>query len=322
MLGACHEAKPPGDGGAATAPAAGAKAPEAAKEAPESKEAAGEGVTLTPEQVEKMGLVTQPAQSVEYTEEAAGYGVVLSHESIAQGAAELISAQATERQSRSALARAQKLTGTPGAVSADVEEAAAQKAAVDAAAVTLTTERLSSALGMNPPWKDADKSSTLRELASGRIKLLRATFPLGSLSGGTPASLRAARIGAAPPATGWKLHAIWDAPADANIPGRSFFALLQGSDVGEGERLRVWAPIGKPEPGVLIPSAAAVLSESKYWCYIEKKPGTFVRTEIDTSRPMANGYFVSAGVGVGDKVAATAVGQLLAKESGAGAESD
>src|SRR5450631_2387992 len=318
LLGACHGGSTPGDAASAateTRPASAAKTPDQA-------ETAAQGVTLSPDQIEKMGLVTQPAQAVEYAEEAAGYGVVLGHDAIAQGAAELISAQATVRQSRSTLARAQKLAGTPGAVSADVEEAAAQKAAVDAAALTLTTEHLSSTLGMNPPWKSADKSSTLRELANGRIKLLRATFPLGALSGGTPTSLRAARIGATAPAAGWKLRAIWDAPADASIPGRSFFALLQGSDAGEGERLRVWAPTAQPQAGVLIPTAAAVMSDGKYWCYIEKKPGTFVRTEIDTSRLMADGYFVTEGVGVGEKVATTAVGQLLAQESGAGAGSD
>jgi hypothetical protein len=285
-----------------------------------AKEAEGT-VTLTPEQIAKIGLVTEAAKAVEYSQQAAGFGVVLSHESIAQGAAELVSAEATVRQSRSALARAQKLAGTPGAVSADVEETAAEKAAVDEAALTLTTERLSSTLGMNPPWKEPDQSSTLRELASGRIKLLRATFPLGSLNA-RPTSLRAARIGPAPPGSGWKLHVIWDAPADANIPGRSFFALLEGSDAGEGERLRVWAPVGKAEQGVLIPSAAAVLSDGKYWCYVEKQPGTFTRVEIDPSKPMDAGYFVTEGVVAGDPVASTAVGQLLATEKGGSAEPD
>jgi hypothetical protein len=325
LLGACHGRSEPGDAASAAtqSPAAsGARAPRAGNTAPNAAEASAQGVTLSPDQIDKLGLVTQPAQAVEYEEEAAGYGVVQSHGDIAQGAAELISAQATERQSRAALVRAQKLAGTPGAVSAEVEQAAVQKAAVDAAALTLTNERLSATLGMNPPWKSVRGSSTLRELASGRIKLLRATFPLGAFHGGAPTSLRAARIGATAPATGWKLHTIWDAPADASMPGRSFFALLEGSDMGEGERLRVWAPTAKPVTGVLIPSAAAVMSDGRYWCYIERRPGTFVRVEIDTARLMADGYFVTEGVTVGDKVAATAVGQLLATEVGAAAGAD
>jgi hypothetical protein len=276
---------------------------------------------LTPEQIEKLGIVTQVAQSTDYSEEAAGFGVVLTHETIAQGAAELATAQATERLSRSALMRAKRLSGTPGAMSADTEETAAQKAEVDAAALTLTIRRLSSTFGMNPPWKNGN-NAILEDLASGKIKLVRMTFPLGALGGGIPASVRAAHIGPGKAVGGWKMNVIWDAPADANIPGRSFFALLKGSDAGEGERLQVWAPVGPSASGVMVPAAAAVMSEGKYWAYVEKKSGTFERTEIDTSRPTADGYFVTDGVAAGDKIVTTSAGQLLAKESGSGAEPD
>lgn len=324
LLGACH--KTTSSAGEAP-PAPDAKATENAKSQPaekkdaDAKEDAAEGVTLTPEQVEKLGIATQPAQALDYSEEAAGFGVVVNHESIAQAVAELATAKATERLSRSSLSRAQKLDGTPGAVSADVEEAAAQKAEVDAAALTLTSQRLSSALGMNPPWKNGDKDAILQDLAAGKIKLVRVTFPLGALSGGAPARLRAAHIGAKP-GTGWKLNVVWDAPADATVPGRSFFALLKDSDAGEGERLQVWAPIGESAAGVMIPAAAAVMSDGKFWCYVEKKPGAFARVELDTSRPTADGYFVTEGVGAGDKVVTAAAGQLLAKESGSAAEPD
>ena len=320
LQSACHKAAAPG-GEAPAPPPPAAKADTNDKDKADEKEKADEGVKLTPEQIEKMGLVTQAAQAIDYAEEAAGYGVVVSHETIAQAAAELATAQATERLSRSALSRTKKLDGTAGALSADVEEAAAQKAEVDAAALTLTARRLSSTLGMNPPWKNGGNDPILQELAAGTIKLVRVTFPLGAVSGAKPASLRAARIGAKP-GTGWKMTVVWDAPADATVPGRSFFALLKGSDAGEGERLQVWTPIGEATSGVIIPASAAVMSEGKYWCYIEKKPGTFERVEIDTSRPTAEGYFVTDGVSAGDKVVATSAGQLLAKESASGSEPD
>jgi hypothetical protein len=313
LLCACRKAAPPGSDGS---PAAGVKPAAAAKES------ASEGVNLTPDQVEKLGIVTQAAPATEYSQEAAGFGVVVSHETIAQAAAELATAQATERLSRSALARARKLSGTPGAVSADAEDTAAQKAAVDAAALTLTTRRLSSMLGMNPPWKNGRSDAIFQELASGKVKLLRVTFPLGALSGGTPASLRAAHIGADKPGAGWKMNVVWDAPADATVPGRSFFALLVDSDAGEGERLQVWAQIGKSASGVAIPASAAVMSEGKFWCFVEKKPGTFERIEIDTARPTLGGYFVTAGVAAGDEIVTAAAGQLLAKESASGSEPD
>jgi hypothetical protein len=300
------------------APLAGAESPPAA----ESQAAKDQGVTLTPEQIDKLGIVTQAARSIDYSDEAAGYGVVVNHDVIAQAAAELATAQATAQMSRSALSRAQKLAGTPGAVSADVEEAAAQKAAVDAAALTLTTQRLSSTLGMSPPWNRGGRGEIPQDLAGGRIKLVRVTFPLGALNGGIPASLRAARIGTVKPGGGWKMNVIWEAPADSNVPGRSLFALLKGSDAAEGDRLQVWAPIGVPVAGVVIPSDAAVLNDGKYWCYIETKPGLFARTEIETSKPTSDGYFVSRGIAVGDKIVTAAAGQLLAKETGSAAEPD
>ncbi len=318
-LCACHQASAPGGDTSHPANTAAAKPDAEPKSAEEAK---GEGVSLTPDQVEKLGIATQAATATDYSQETAGFGVVVNHETLAQAAAELATAQAAERLSRSALARAKKLSGTAGAVSADVEETAAAKAESDEAALTLTTRRLSSMFGMNPPWKVGGRNAMLQDLASGRVKLLRVTFPLGALRGATPRSLRAAHIGANRPGTGWTVNIVWDAPADATVPGRSFFALLKGGDAGEGERLQVWAPTGTPLSGVAIPAAAAVMSEDKYWCYVETRPGTFERVQIDTGRPTADGYFVTAAVAAGDKVVTAAAGLLLAKESGSGSEPD
>jgi hypothetical protein len=340
ILGACQKTAAP------TADAADAKAKPAAaaKDAGEAKTAAGDeakgeaagkdeeakgekgeegkGVTLTAEQVEKLGLETQAAVASDYRQETTGYGVVVPHETIATAVAELTQAQATSQQSHAALARAQRLTGTPGAVSADVEETAVRQAAVDEATLTLSHQKLASVVGMRPPWKPDESSGLLQELAGGAIKLVRVTFPLGTLSGGVPATLRATHISGTTPETGWKLNSPWVAPADATVPGRSFFALLKGSDASEGERLMVFAPVGAAATGALVPVAAVVLSEGQYWCYLEKDEGHFVRTPLDTTRPTAEGYFVTAGVEPGDKVVTAAAGLLLAKETNSGSEPD
>jgi hypothetical protein len=321
-LCACQRGTPSAGETAATVADAPAHADSSDKQAgTPAKEDAADGVTLTPEQIAKLGLVVQPALSIQHREETPGYGVVISHDIVAQVAADQVTAQAAARLSRSALARAKRLSGTPGAVSADVEETAAQKAEIDAAALTATDQKLSSILGMSPPWKIGDKDSTLQALASGRIKLVRVTFPLGAFAEGRPASFRATRIGVSH-AIGWTMTAIWDAPADVSVPGRSFFALLKRSDATEGERLQVWAPIGESMSGVIVPAAAVVMSQGKYWCYLQPKPGTFLKTEIDAGRPVTEGYFVTDGVKAGDEIAVTAVGQLLAKESGSAAEPD
>ncbi len=330
LLGGCQKTTAPAPGGAAAAvnaPAGGA-APDDAKpgdeKAPgETKAAqATEGVTLSAEQIQKIGLTTEPVRKVDYTDEVAGYGTVIAHETIATAAAELATADATAKQSRSALARSKRLANTPGALSADVEETNLRQSAVDEAALTLARQRLSATFGQSPPWKDDSNDPLLRQLANGTSKLVRVTFPLGELPGPTPKALRAAHINSQHGDTGWDMTRVWPAPADANVPGRSFFAVLNKDDAGEGERLLVFAPVGAVESGMLIPAAAAVISDSKYWCYLEKKPGTFARTEIDVDKPLHGGYFVTQGVAVGDKVVMRGAALLLAQESNSGAGAD
>jgi hypothetical protein len=333
-LGGCHKTQPAPQAKSASDSksaseakgAPDAKPGDAAKqedkaEGKDAEKPAGE-VTLTPEQTEKIGLETEEVKSTNYAEETAGYGTVVPHEAIATGVAELATATATEEQSRSALARTKRLSGTPGAMSADVEEAASQKAAVDSAALMLAKQRLSSTYGQRPPWAQGGNQAVLQGLANGSIQLVRVTFPLGAVQGDPPKTLRAARIGTAAGGKSWKLTSPWAAPADATVPGRSFYALMRTNDAGEGERILVWAPIGASQSGALVPAEAAVISDGKYWCYIEEKPGTYVRTQIDTGKPFEDGYFVTTGVKPGDKVVVKGAAQLLAQESNSGPEAD
>ena len=280
----------------------------AAEEGPE------EGVSLKPEEVEKLGIATTEARAITSEPEAPGFGVVIAHETIAQMVAELRTAIAAAHQSRSAFDRSKRLSGTPGAMPADTQEAAERQAAADQAALELARQRLSSTFGQNPPWKDPQSSPELMALASGQAKLVRTTFPLGSLDDATPSSLRFAHINAANSTKSWQSHSVWRAPADASVPGKSFFAILKTSGASEGDHLLAWAPVGAPESGVLVPAAAAVISAGKYWCYIEEKPNTFVRTEFDPGRPTPEGYFVKEGVSAGDRIVIAAAGQLLARE--------
>jgi hypothetical protein len=116
---------------------------------------------------------------------------------------------------------------------------------------------------------------------------------------------------------------VWDAPADVSVPGRSFFALLKGGDFIEGERLLVWAPgAGRTQSGVLIPAASVVISNGKYWCYVERQPGHYLRVAVSADRPLADGYVVTDGITVGDKLVTTAAGLLLAHETNSDTDAD
>ena len=250
--------------------------------------------------------------------ESTGFALVLTREAIAQSIADLNTAAAVERQSRAALARARSLAGTPGAPSVEAQEAAERQATVDQAALVLAERRLSATYGRNAPWKGNYSSPELAALASGEIKLTRVTFPLGGLGSAVPAKLRLAHLGESQSGS-FGSDSVWSAPADASVPGKSFFALVKGSDASEGERLLARAPLGAAAAGVVIPFAAVLISGDKYWCYIEEKPGVFARTEIDAGMPTDEGYFVRDGIAAGARVVTTSAGQLLARELGASA---
>jgi hypothetical protein len=307
LLSACHRSEPP------------AAADEAAAKTPDESEP---GVRLTPAEVQKMGIVSASATATTAASETIGYAVVQTHDVIAQAVADVDTADASARQSRAALARARNLEGTPGAFSAESQEMAQRQAAADEAALVLARRKLSATFGLGQPWKDDERSKVLDAVANGTIKLVRATFPLGALPGAVPRTLQIARPDWSGKAERWKTSTVWAAPADATIPGRSLFALLQNTDVGEGERLDVWAAVDTAEPGVLIPQAAVVISDGKYWCYVEKQPGFFTRIPIDASRPIPGGYFVKEEIAAGESVVKAAAGLLLARETNPSSEAE
>lgn len=305
MVCACHRSEP-----------AAQKADQPAVETPQPKAS----VELSAEQIEKIGITVTPAKSISYTPENIGFGVVMSHDAIAQAVAEIATAQATVNQSRAALARVKRLSGTPGAFGTEAQETAERQSLVDAAALSLAQRKLSVILGATTLWQDRSADKILAELASGRTKLVRVTFPLGALKGPAPPSLRVARLDPDSATESWITHKVWDAPADASVPGRSFFSLLESSNVSEGERLQAWAASGATISGVLIPQSAAILSDGKYWCYVETQTGKFERQPIDIGRPVDGGYFVSDGIAVNDAIVTSSAGLLLARETNSSAD--
>ena len=294
-----------------TPSAARASAAEPSEKAPP----AAEGVTLKSEEIEKAGIRTTMLATSSHAPESTGYAVVITRETTAQAVADLTSAAAIERQSRSALTRARSLAGTPGAMPIEAQEAAERQAAVDHAAFVLAERRLSATYGQNSPWKENYNSPLLASLARGETKLARVTFPFSALGSAVPTKLRLTHIGETQGSKSIDTLAVWSAPADATIPGRSFFAILKGGDASEGERLIAHAAVGAAENGVVVPYSAAVISGGKYWCYVEEKPGLFVRTEIDPNMATDEGYFVKQGLEPGAQVVTTSAGQLLARET-------
>ena len=183
-----------------------------------------------------------------------------------------MTASAAAAQSAAAAARAKSLgTGEEAAVSREVVEAAQSKAAADQAALALARRKTDAAFGINAPWHTAaERAAIMARLASGKSVLVRVTFPLGSVSGPSPSSVTVTRLGQS--AQSWTATQVWDAPADPNLPGRGFYALVNGSDLAQNEHVTASIPVGPVQTGVVVPASALVFGESEAWVYVQTQP--------------------------------------------------
>ena len=284
-----------------------------AEKAAGDQDAGDKRVKLSAGDAAKMGIVTAKVTATQFTPEIEGYAVIVGHDAVAQAVADVGTAEAMSKQSQAALMRLEHLQGTAGAEPAETREAAQRQASSDEIAVALAQRRLSGLLGQHSPWAQGN-DATLQEVASGRTKIVRVTFALGAIQQ-TPHSLRLARLDRPTEQEQWHTHTVWAGPADATMPGRSFFALLPDAAVEEGERLAAWAPTedGAAESGAWVPGSAAIAEGGRYWCYVEHEAGTFERIPLDISHPLRDGYFVN-DLKPGDSVVTVGAGLLLARE--------
>ena len=277
----------------------------------EKETAEAPGITLKPEEIASLGITVQPATAAQFTGRISGYGVVTALDTIAQADSEFLTAQAAAAQSQAAAARARSLsTGEEAAISREQLEVTQSKAAADAAALALARRKTEAAFGLHSPWRDAaTRQAAMRRLASGAVVLVRVTFP--ATGGVAPRTLEISRMGT--DGKSWTTHTIWDAPADAAVPGRSFYALVDGSDLAQNERVTAAIPTGAAQAGAKIPAKALVFGESEAWAYLQTGAHTFLRAKVDITRPTGDGYFVN-NIKPGDKLVVDGAGLLLARE--------
>jgi hypothetical protein len=277
--------------------------------------AAGDaGVQLQAESRSRLGIRVTSLEAKESQPVVTGYGVVIDLEKLAQVDADLATAEAAAKTSDDALERIRKLFERKVAARPALDSAE-NLAAADAAKLALAQRRAMFVLGVHPPWKTPqERARTMADLEEGGVVLVHATFPAGRVST-TPSVLGIARPLRTPSATVWTSTSIWNAPSDAAIPGRSFFALVRNSDLAQGERVVATAPQGDSIPGVVVPASAIVISEGTTWCYVMLEADTFARRAVDTGIPEGNGYFVAHGLTPGQRVVTAGAGLLLAHET-------
>lgn len=283
-------------------------------EKPADKEAQP-GVSLSADDVKSLGIQTVAVQAAQFRREVTGYGIVTSLDTIGQSDAEYATAAAAAAQSTAAAARARSLsTGDEAAVSREMLEAAESKATADRASLALAERKADAAFGIHPPWRNPrERAVIMARLASGRTVLVRVTFPLGALPQGVPSALTIRRLG---PGQSWTAKTVWAAPADPAFPGRGFYALIDGSDLAQNEHVVAAVSQGPLQAGVTVPAGALLLSEGEALVYVQTAPGHYVRAAVATDKPVGNGYFVAAGMGLapGQQIVTSGAGILLAHE--------
>jgi hypothetical protein len=281
----------------------------------------GHIVMLSQGEAARLGVATQPAQRAKYTPEVRGYGVVVNLANLAQTDSDIRTALAAVTDSEANMERMIHLFGEHSAVHAASEQAlyaARHQAASDKAQLALADRKEVATFGQNAPWRGAARNDAmLDDLAAGRSALVQATFPLGIVFVAPPPLLIITRLDPQPGQKSWTSNAVWDAPADPTIPGRSFFAVAGHSELAQGEHVLIFAPTGAPVDGVSVPVEAVVLSEDKPWCYIALPGGRFQRVPIDLRLQLAGGYFVAKGIAPSQPIVVKGTGLLLARELGA-----
>ncbi len=275
-----------------------------------------DALKLDPTAMDKLGIVVTPVAAAQFHPEATGYGLVIGRDAVIQALSEIEVARVRATQSHAALGRSRKLEGTPGADSGAEHESAIRQDAEDRSAVFLAQARMSSLLGERAARALGTERGLVDGLSAGRLKLVRATLPLGAVRGDTLPALRLQRMDAGAGDSGWRAQHVWPGPVESGMPGRTFLVLIDAPAVAEGERLMAYAATGQDEPleGVLVPAAALVLASDDAWVYVEHDAGAFTRERLDTSRPLPSGYFVMGKFAPGMRVITAGASLLLSKE--------
>ena len=271
-------------------------------------------VVLTGEQIGHLDIRTAVIAAAEFTPKLQGFGIVVRFDELAQTESEVETAEAAARQSASALARARKLNVAHFA-SGEALDAAKKQAETDEALLALAKRKESVAYGRGAPWKTpAERRKIFDSLAKGEKTLVRVTFASDGMPVDPPGSISVRRLVNRQAQVEIKSEMVWDAPADASMPGRSLFVLMPGGALAEGERLLAFADSGARLSGVLIPETAIVMSDGKIWCYVAETNGSFGRRPVDTTRALPGGYFAGDGFRVGEAVVTQGQSLLLAYE--------
>ena len=102
---------------------------------------------------------------------------------------------------------------------------------------------------------------------------------------------------------------------DPRIQGSSFLYLTKSyPGLAPGTNLVAHLSVGQVMKGVVVPEAAVVWWQGKAWVYQQTSAELFARREVHSDTRVENGWFVSAGFLVGDRIVVGGAQMLFSEE--------
>jgi hypothetical protein len=267
-------------------------------------------VRLDDESLRRAGVELVAAAPYRFVPEVEAYGRVLdpalAGEAVANREAALAAFETAQRE----LARVEGLARDAENASAREVEAARAAEARARADLEMAHARVAATLGTALEGVP-DLSSLARKLGRREAALIRIDVPGGGIR---PRPQEGAHL-VAYPDRGGELASRFLGPApdtDPNLPGWGFLFLV-GEDpppVGTPVRGRLRAA-GEPQAGVRVPAAALVRHAGRLFVFVERGAGAFERRAVVAGALPDGGWFVSEGLGEGERVVASGAQALL-----------
>jgi hypothetical protein len=152
----------------------------------------------------------------------------------------------------------------------------------------------------------------------GQTALVRVDLPPGETLPSPPPSARiVAMTDETKPVDGMLCSAL--VGVNPQTQSQVFFYLVKDPLLTPGAAVTGFLKVsGEPVGGVLVPSSAVLHYEGKGWIYVQTGTNAFARSEIPLDRATANGWFVSGGLTVTNRVVVGGAQAVLSAELSGG----
>jgi hypothetical protein len=275
----------------------------------------GESIVLLDDETQtRLGLKAEPLAAMQLSSEFKAYGRVVDTAALASLVAEFTTARAANETSQAELKRLKIL-----ATQNNASERAVQTA--EAAAVRDQAQFESTRLKLLASWGSGlaartDLAAFVQSLGSLDAALVRVDLPPGEAMKSPPASARIVSLAEDQGSVEGTFFG--QTPAvDAQSQSQGFLFLVEpnSSKLAPGAAVTAYLRTGdEPSSGVVVPRAAVVRYQGAAWVYVQSAGTNFTRRVLSLDRPVENGWFVTSGVAVADRIVATGAQTLLSVE--------